>query len=49
MRMNPLRMTILAMFRAVGTPSNMEAFGEAFGCKPGDAMVREGDGRIVIW
>jgi putative endopeptidase len=38
-----------SMFRAVGTPSNMEAFGDAFGCKPGDAMVREGDGRIVIW
>jgi putative endopeptidase len=38
-----------SMFRAVGTPSNMEAFARAFGCKPGDAMVREGDARIVIW
>ena len=38
-----------SMFRAVGTPSNMEAFAKAFGCKPGDAMVRDGDGRIVIW
>src|SRR5262249_46345854 len=36
-------------FRAVGTPSNMEAFARAFGCKAGDAMVREGDARIVIW
>ena len=24
-----------SMFRAVGTPSNMEAFARAFGCKPG--------------
>ena len=38
-----------SMFRAVGTPSNTEAFTKAFGCRPGDPMVREGDGRIVIW
>jgi putative endopeptidase len=38
-----------SMFRAVGTPSNMEAFAKAFGCKPGDRMVRDGEGRIVIW
>jgi putative endopeptidase len=28
-------------FRAVGAPSNMAAFAKAFGCKPGDAMVRK--------
>jgi putative endopeptidase len=38
-----------SMFRAVGTPSNMEAFAKAFSCKAGDAMVRDGDTRIVIW
>jgi putative endopeptidase len=38
-----------SMFRAVGTPSNMEAFAKAFACKPGDAMVRGGDARIDIW
>jgi putative endopeptidase len=37
------------MFRAVGTPSNMEAFAKAFGCQPGDRMVRDGEGRMVIW
>jgi len=31
----------LARFRANGPPSNMEAFAKAFGCKRGDAMVRE--------
>ena len=39
----------LAEFRAIGAPSNLPAFAEAFGCKPGDAMVREGDRRVVIW
>ncbi len=39
----------LAEFRAIGAPSNLPAFAEAFGCKPGDAMVREGDHRVVIW
>ena len=37
------------MFRAVGAPSNLPAFAEAFGCKEGDAMVRSGDARIAIW
>jgi putative endopeptidase len=27
-------------FRAIGAPSNMPAFAAAFGCKPGDPMVR---------
>jgi putative endopeptidase len=31
----------LARFRGNGPPSNMEAFAKAFGCKKGDAMVRE--------
>jgi putative endopeptidase len=38
-----------ARFRAIGTPSNMPAFAEAFGCKAGDAMVRDEDKRIAIW
>ena len=36
-------------FRAIGAPSNMEAFAMAFQCKSGDPMVRDGDRRIVIW
>ncbi len=38
-----------ANFRAIGAPSNLPAFAEAFGCQSGDAMVREGDSRVVIW
>jgi putative endopeptidase len=36
-------------FRAIGAPSNMEAFATAFQCKTGDAMVRSGGDRIAIW
>ncbi len=36
-------------FRAIGAPSNMPAFAAAFQCKPGDAMVRADDARVVIW
>lgn len=36
-------------FRAIGAPSNMPAFAEAFNCKADDAMVRDGDKRVVIW
>jgi putative endopeptidase len=36
-------------FRAIGAPSNMPAFAEAFGCKPGDAMVRADDTAVRIW
>lgn len=36
-------------FRAIGAPSNMPAFATAFGCKAGDAMVRDGDKQVVIW
>jgi putative endopeptidase len=36
-------------FRAVGAPSNMPAFAQAFQCKAGDAMVRDTEKRISIW
>jgi len=35
--------------RANGTPTNVEAFARAFGCKEGDAMVNSGDKKVVIW
>ncbi|HET6546787.1 MAG TPA: M13 family metallopeptidase [Rhodanobacteraceae bacterium] len=38
-----------AMFRAIGAPSNMPAFAEAFQCKAGDPMVRAGDKQVKIW
>jgi putative endopeptidase len=38
-----------ANFRAIGAPSNMPAFAQAFQCKTGDAMVRPDDKRVVIW
>ncbi len=38
-----------ARFRAIGAPSNMPAFAQAFTCKAGDAMVRDGDKQVVIW
>jgi putative endopeptidase len=38
-----------AKYRAIGTPSNLAAFAEAFGCKPGDAMVRDKLKQIAIW
>jgi putative endopeptidase len=34
-------------YRAIGAPSNMPAFQQAFGCKAGDPMVR--DERCAIW
>jgi len=34
-------------FRAIGAPSNMPTFQQAFGCKAGDPMVREV--RCAIW
>lgn len=39
----------LAEYRAIGAPSNMPAFAQAFGCKVGDPMVRDGDRHVVIW
>jgi putative endopeptidase len=37
------------MFRAIGAPSNLPAFAEAFQCKESDKMVRSGEDRVVIW
>ncbi len=38
-----------AQFRAIGAPSNMPAFWQAFHCKPGQPMVRAGASQVVIW
>jgi len=38
-----------AQFRAIGAPSNMPAFAQAFQCKAGDAMVRPADKQVKIW
>jgi len=38
-----------SFFRAIGAPSNMPAFAEAFGCKAGSGMVRVGEKQVVIW
>ncbi len=38
-----------ANFRAIGAPSNLPAFADAFGCKTSDGMVRDGDLRLTIW
>ncbi|RDJ00097.1 M13 family peptidase [Dyella solisilvae] len=38
-----------AQFRAIGAPSNMPAFAQAFQCKPGDKMVRDGEKQVKIW
>ncbi|WP_201313734.1 M13-type metalloendopeptidase [Dyella sp. EPa41] len=38
-----------ASLRAIGAPSNMEAFAAAFQCKPADPMVRSGDKQVKIW
>ena len=35
--------------RASGTPTNVDAFAKAFGCKEGDPMVNSGAKKIVIW
>ena len=37
-----------AQFRAVGAPSNLPAFAEAFKCEPGKPMVRQGDGQVAL-
>ena len=38
-----------AKFRAIGAPSNMAAFAQAFQCKAGDKMVRSGEQQVKIW
>jgi putative endopeptidase len=35
--------------RANGTPTNVDAFARAFGCKEGDPMVNSADKKVVIW
>jgi putative endopeptidase len=35
--------------RANATPSNVDAFAKAFGCKDGDPMVNSGEKKVVIW
>jgi putative endopeptidase len=35
--------------RANGTPTNIDAFAQAFGCKAGDPMVNSGDKKVAIW
>jgi len=56
-QLTPERMKLLAAvdshapvnIRAVAAPSNLPAFGAAFGCKRGDAMMRGGADLVVIW
>ena len=36
-------------FRAIGAPSNLPAFAQAFECKTGDAMVRDDESQVKIW
>jgi putative endopeptidase len=38
-----------AQFRAIGAPSNMPAFAQAFQCKANDVMVRSADKQVKIW
>jgi putative endopeptidase len=38
-----------ANFRAIGAPSNLPTFAEAFDCEPDAPMVRNGDSRVAIW
>ena len=38
-----------AQFRAAGAASNMPAFAQAYSCKQGDAMVRDGETQVKIW
>ncbi|TAH45338.1 MAG: M13 family peptidase [Gammaproteobacteria bacterium] len=38
-----------SQYRAIGAPSNLSAFADAFGCKDGDAMVRDSEKQVKIW
>lgn len=37
------------MFRAIGAPSNLDAFAAAFQCNSDDPMMRSGDKQVRIW
>jgi putative endopeptidase len=39
----------IAKYRVIGPLSNLPAFGEAFSCKSGSAMVRTGKDRCEVW
>ena len=39
----------IAKYRVIGPLSNLPAFGEAFSCKAGSAMVRSGKDRCEVW
>ena len=39
----------VAKYRVLGPMSNFPPFAEAFGCKPGNAMVRPDADRCVVW
>jgi putative endopeptidase len=39
----------VAKYRVIGPLSNMPEFYQAFGCKRGDTMVREGDKQCRVW
>jgi endothelin-converting enzyme/putative endopeptidase len=39
----------IAKWRVNGPLSNLPAFQQAFSCKPGDAMVRDGKDRCEVW
>ena len=39
----------IAKYRVIGPLSNLPAFGEAFSCKSGSAMVRAGKDRCEVW
>ena len=36
-------------YRAIGAPSNLTAFSQAFACKDGDPMVRSAEKQVKIW
>jgi putative endopeptidase len=38
-----------AAFRVNGPLSNIPAFAQAFGCKPGEPMVQADSSRVEIW
>jgi endothelin-converting enzyme/putative endopeptidase len=39
----------IAKYRVIGPISNLPAFGKAFSCKPGSAMMRAEKERCEVW